>query len=29
MNLQEWPRDSNELMLRLKFWWSHTTWLFL
>ena len=27
VDLDEWPTDSNDLMIRLQDYWSHTTWL--
>lgn len=27
MNLNAWPTDANELLLRLQFYWSRSTWL--
>ena len=26
--LDRWPQDANDLMVRLHHWWSLTTWLF-
>jgi hypothetical protein len=26
-NFDAWPADSNELMIRLSFWFSRNTWL--
>jgi hypothetical protein len=27
VDFNHWPADANELLIRLKFYWSRNTWL--
>lgn len=29
IGFEQWPTDANELMIRLKFYWSRSTWLLI